>query len=220
MSQSRTRRGRPQGSGLDDRARLEAVAQLMSKDKRLKATTAIKSTGISDPSAIRRLRDKFNEMQAGAAAVETATIKTAAEPALASKKTAVRPRAVAARVPKTPRKSAPVRHQPDAASDAAIKRAAEPSPSEASIGTLDLAQHAQPQSQPERLRHHDGAAWLGLWYGLGLQSLSTVVGLQMAFVESVLKSPTVKAALSQQAAVSSFTLAICVPRTEVRTTVH
>ena len=220
MSQNRTPRGRPQGSGLDDRARLEAVAQLMAKDKGLKATTAIKATGISDPSAIRRLREKFKEMQASGAAVETLTIKTAAVPAPASKKAAARPRAAAAGVPKTPKKSAPARHQPDAASDAIVKCAAEASPPGAAIGTQSLAQHPELQSQPEVPRQQTGAAWIGLWYGLGLQSLSTVVGLQMALVESVLESPTVKAVLSHQAAVNSFTLALCVPRTEVRMTVH
>ena len=61
MLQDKSRRGRPKGSGIDDRTRLEAIAELLAADPSLKPTTAIKSIGITDPSAIRRLRDKFHE---------------------------------------------------------------------------------------------------------------------------------------------------------------
>ena len=60
MSQTRARRGRPKGSGIDDRQRLDAVARLIASNPALKPTTAIRSLGVSDPSVIRRLRDKFN----------------------------------------------------------------------------------------------------------------------------------------------------------------
>lgn len=53
------RRGRPRGSGLDDRAQLRRIAELMDADPELKPTTAIKALGVSDPSTIRRLRDKL-----------------------------------------------------------------------------------------------------------------------------------------------------------------
>ena len=56
MSNAAARRGRPKGSGLDDRARLKTVAALLASNPELKTTNAIKSTGISDPSTIRRLR--------------------------------------------------------------------------------------------------------------------------------------------------------------------
>ena len=59
MSEIRAARGRPKGTGLDDRARLLAVAEMIAGNPDLKATTAIKSTGVTDPSTIRRLRDKF-----------------------------------------------------------------------------------------------------------------------------------------------------------------
>jgi hypothetical protein len=63
MSDRRTRRGRPKGSGIDDRRRLDAIARLIMADPRLRPTTAIRSLGISDPSVIRRLRDKFNAVR-------------------------------------------------------------------------------------------------------------------------------------------------------------
>lgn len=60
MSSPKPRRGRPKGTGIDDSSRLREIAALMVDDPELKATTAIKKIGISDPSVIRRLRDKFN----------------------------------------------------------------------------------------------------------------------------------------------------------------
>ena len=60
MDSQNARRGRPSGSGIDDSRRLREIAELITNDPDLKPTTAIKNIGISDPSIIRRLRDKFN----------------------------------------------------------------------------------------------------------------------------------------------------------------
>lgn len=60
------RRGRPRGSGLDDRVSLRAIADLLEADPALKPTTAIKRLGVSDPSTIRRLRDKLRQNEAEA----------------------------------------------------------------------------------------------------------------------------------------------------------
>ena len=59
MPSDYARRGRPRGSGLDDRVQLRRIADLLEADPTLKPTTAIKATGVSDPSTIRRLRDKL-----------------------------------------------------------------------------------------------------------------------------------------------------------------
>lgn len=53
-------RGRPKGTGLNDAAQLRAIAGLMAADPGLRPTTAIKTLGITDPSVIRRLRDKYS----------------------------------------------------------------------------------------------------------------------------------------------------------------
>ena len=63
MSEKIRRRGRPVGSGIDDWERLLTIASIMSADPRLKVTTAIRELGFSDPSVIRRLRDKFKANQ-------------------------------------------------------------------------------------------------------------------------------------------------------------
>ncbi len=58
-----SKRGRPKGTGLDDRDHLHAIAVLIYQSKDLKPTTAIKSLGITNPSTVRRLRDKFNSQK-------------------------------------------------------------------------------------------------------------------------------------------------------------
>jgi hypothetical protein len=58
-------RGRPKGTGLDDTAQLKAIAGMIASTPGLKPTTAIRELGITDPSIIRRLRDKYNAAEAG-----------------------------------------------------------------------------------------------------------------------------------------------------------
>lgn len=114
MTQSRAARGRPKGTGLDDRSRLLAVAQLLASDPAMKPTTAIKSTGISDPSSIRRLRDKFHEIKdelaAEVAPAKPAEAKPAAfKPVAANRSPAeARPRSAAARATPAPKKQTAV----------------------------------------------------------------------------------------------------------------
>jgi hypothetical protein len=59
MASDYARRGRPRGSGLDDRVQLSRIAELIEADPALKPTTAIKAIGVTDPSTIRRLREKL-----------------------------------------------------------------------------------------------------------------------------------------------------------------
>ncbi|MCC7251479.1 hypothetical protein [Hyphomicrobium sp.] len=66
MPSDYARRGRPRGSGLDDRGQLRRIVELLEADPNLKPTTAIKAIGISDPSTIRRLRDKLKTEMNGA----------------------------------------------------------------------------------------------------------------------------------------------------------
>ena len=87
MSETRPSRGRPKGSGIDDRQQLGAIARLIASNPDLKPTTAIRAIGVSDPSVIRRLRDKFNvvrtelmqELQDTAAGIDAAKLVGPAE---------------------------------------------------------------------------------------------------------------------------------------------
>jgi len=62
------RRGRPKGTGIDDNQRLAQLAELLRIRPDLRPTTAIRQMGYSDPSAIRRLRDKYKIFALGSRA--------------------------------------------------------------------------------------------------------------------------------------------------------
>ena len=183
MSESRTSRGRPKGTGLDDRARLVAVAKLIATNPDLKATTAIKSTGITDPSTIRRLRDKFQEIKDDLIA-EIAPAEAA------------RPeRAAAARIAAAPKKrSKPVQSLSEAPAMEAAMEAASFEPAVSVPAPPTIANPAQ---------------WMTMWYGLGLQNLNDAVALQISFVEKMMKMPHVATALRGQVAFNEMTLALC-----------
>ncbi|MGE0054626.1 MAG: hypothetical protein AB7S74_10485 [Hyphomicrobium sp.] len=60
MLQAKSRRGRPKGTGIDDSDRIARLSELLRVRPDMKPTTAIRVMGITDPSVIRRLRDKYN----------------------------------------------------------------------------------------------------------------------------------------------------------------
>ena len=206
MSENRAARGRPKGTGLDDRSRLLAVAQLMARDPHLKATTAIKSTGVTDPSTIRRLRDKFQQIKD-----ELITEMVPEKPAVnhtRSERTATLPalRTAAARAPSAPKKqSKPV--QPKA--EPAVHEAVAPAAASA-VTARAPASAAAPHP----------AAWMAMWYGVGLQNLNTAVALQISFVEKIMRMPHVATALRGQVAFSKLTLALCPMPPSMPKTLH
>jgi hypothetical protein len=59
MLHSPVRRGRPKGTGIDDNDRIARLAELLRTRPDLRPTTAIRLMGYSNPSTIRRLRDKY-----------------------------------------------------------------------------------------------------------------------------------------------------------------
>jgi hypothetical protein len=61
MAQKSAARGRPKGTGLDDAGSLAAVGKMIAANPGMKPTTAIKALGITNPSAVRRLRDKYQQ---------------------------------------------------------------------------------------------------------------------------------------------------------------
>jgi hypothetical protein len=64
MAQKTAARGRPKGTGVDDAGALMAIADIMAANPGMKTTTAIKALGISNPSVVRRLRDKYQQLHA------------------------------------------------------------------------------------------------------------------------------------------------------------
>ena len=59
MHHTPVRRGRPKGTGIDDSDRIARLDELLRVHPELRPTTAIRLMGFSNPSAIRRLRDKY-----------------------------------------------------------------------------------------------------------------------------------------------------------------
>lgn len=142
------RRGRPKGSGIDDSARLLAIARLIDADPELKPTTAIKALGITDPSVIRRLRDKYSDLRA---ARPPAGSRLADGPAAAAPpaKPAQRHHAVAARSHSAARRTAEPAQNPPAStrSTRTAKQAARdasgkdrPSPAEEPLVAISKAE--------------------------------------------------------------------------------
>jgi hypothetical protein len=107
MPEPKSHRGRPKGSGIDDAMRLRAIAELIDTNPDMKPTTAIRAIGVSDPSTIRRLRDKFNEQRNSTASLDT----PAANAILATTSEQSQPaaRVVAASCPADDRMTAPVK---------------------------------------------------------------------------------------------------------------
>ncbi len=65
MSAVKAKRGRPTGSGKDDRIWLREVGRLIRINPAIRPTAAIKALGVSDPSTIRRLREKHKRTTPG-----------------------------------------------------------------------------------------------------------------------------------------------------------
>lgn len=110
-------RGRPKGSGLDDAKALATITAMLAADRAMRPTTAIKRAGVTNPSTIRRLRDKLREAGESPARVPAA--------ALASS----RPQTVTAELPETasPIIDRPAVDRPAAATAPASDDSAQPS---------------------------------------------------------------------------------------------
>jgi cytoskeletal protein RodZ len=122
MARKLSVRGRPKGTGVDDKVRLEAVAKLLRANPAMRPTTAIKAIGVDDPSAIRRLRDKYTARQQEAAV------------------TPVRQQAVALGAIKDPKRTA----KPAAKPRTRAKKAAPPPSAQPSSATAETPSLAVP----------------------------------------------------------------------------
>ena len=169
--ESKPTRGRPKGSGIDDTPTLMKIAAIVAADPDIKRTTAIKQAGISNPSHIRRLRDKFSAEEskliklaksgktpAPAKPAKAAASKAAAKPATktttrakaekaptkaAAPKAAAKSRATAAAKPaKAAAKTATSPRKTAAAPKAATKAKAAAKPARKASATASKAQSA------------------------------------------------------------------------------
>jgi len=84
MAQKTAARGRPKGTGVDDAGHLAAIAKALADNPGMKPTTAIKALGITNPSVVRRLRDKYRQQhrshQPPQTAVAAGSVESAPRP--------------------------------------------------------------------------------------------------------------------------------------------
>ena len=207
MTPSKTNRGRPKGSGLNDAAQLRAIANLMTADPDLKPTTAIRQLGIQDPSVIRRLRDKFNACEAQLTAeMRSAAGQTSAAPKPLVKAAAITPavraepepsktgaRVIALSTSDAPRKSRPL---------TASKTSAEP----ISI-TSRPAKH---RGAPDDIRPPSETD-LPNWMGVGLSLFVLGFEAQFAAIGTMFEWPPLTAVLRSNVAFTEIAVAMTRP---------
>lgn len=209
MSEGKSRRGRPVGTGIDDRARLATVAELIAADPTLKPTTAIKSLGVSDPSVIRRLRDKFNLMRVELMAEIEAATRTPAQP-----RPAARPKSGGEPQPATHRTAAI-----EARSDRKTARIGEP---RACVAAAPAAAPLEVASEPRATPSapFDAGRLLASWLSLGFRAASAAASAQLALLEQTKDLPHVRIALRQQLAFGEWAMALVAPSPLPSQTVH
>lgn len=210
----KSRRGRPKGSGIDDTTRLETIARMLAADPNLKPTTAIKNIGITDPSAIRRLRDKFHEFTAAQTQVLEGKVGNAAAdvapavnvlPMLPQPMTtqaaepAQRMRAATAAGPAAARKVEPAK---PAAANIETPKSEAPAVATAAAAAIQSVA-SSPANEP--------AAWLMMWAGLGIRLASTAIEAQLALGAQLFHAPPVAMALKGQIALNEMAMSMWKP---------
>jgi hypothetical protein len=185
MTASNARRGRPKGSGINDQQRLDEIARLIGSNPRLKPTTAIKAIGITDPSTIRRLRDKFNVEHSGGYSSS-----------LRASRYISSARAAPLSAPEPTRKANPSSRVP-------ISKSTDVKPIQP---TSDLATAVT--SKAANTNQVPVAAML---FGFGLNAATALFEQQMMIAQSVMKLPQVRDLFRQQIAFTEFMLTVANP---------
>jgi hypothetical protein len=187
MTASNARRGRPKGSGINDQQRLDEIARLIGSNPRMKPTTAIKAIGITDPSAIRRLRDKFNLDHGDSYSASRTVSRGTSSPTTA--------RAAPLSAPEPLRKASP------------ISRPAVPTiekrPAEALQGLA--------QALPAKAANTNQVPVAAMLFGFGLNAATALFEQQMMIAQSVMKLPQVRDLFRQQIAFTEFMLTVANP---------
>lgn len=205
MSLDATRRGRPKGSGLDDQKHLQKIADMIAAKPDLKPTTAIKALGITDPSIIRRLRDKFSEFSSAIAQpADTPAATITPRPAALSE-----PRVMAAKIAKP---SVALKSAPAGAVQTASAATEPPVKAPPLVAVPVVTTSVTPFQTP--------ADMFIAWYGLGLSAIQSAMSTQAALASSMVRFPHVELALRQQLVASEIAMALHPLRSVSRARLH
>jgi hypothetical protein len=181
------KRGRPPGTGKNDTDRLQKIAALMAADPALKPTTAIKQIGETDPSTIRRLRDKFHEQQEQLMTALARDVEAASpEPEMVSEFASVHIQHCA---PEPAQRAAPL---------AVIAPKKSAPAAEATV--VEFVTNAQPAQV------QDPFMVFGKWFGNGIETAAMLFEHQMMFAQTMLKTAPMKAVWRQQLVATEYML--------------
>ncbi len=217
MIPNKAGRGRPKGTGLNDAAQLRAIAGLMATNPDLKPTTAIKTLGISDPSVIRRLRDKFSVVEGQLIAEIAPQLplgERAPAPAAASAPATEAVRLVTAQAAlQTAAHAEAPRVAPRAAPLAIVRNVRKIEPARTvEVQKAPFVPTPVPP-RPERPRHFrlPSETGLGDWMGMGLSMYALSVEAQFAVVGLMFQWPPLTAVLKSQVAFTEVAVATTKP---------
>jgi hypothetical protein len=215
MPNAKLARGRPKGTGLDDRAIIQSVIEMVAANPDLKPTTAIRSFGVTDPSAIRRLRDKFHAVH-GSPSSAPALHKRAPitiEPPQPARAVALKSISEPVRSAAVQVKSQPAKKQQQAVPAASI-----------ATTVVVPSQIAAQSALTPKLTHtvYPAAApsWLSLWAELSMQTMAASIDAQWMIYDQVLRSPPVTAAFESHAVLTEFAAAWCANGPPASRSVH
>ena len=195
MTQTKAARGRPKGSGINDQAKLLEIARVICSNPRMKPTTAIKAIGVTDPSAVRRLRDKFHEAQGHLAGQAGAPLP--AKPTL--------------NPPSVPASTVPASHRPAASAAPALRsvplRVVEPAKQADPFPALELG-HGLAALLPAKASRTDDLPIAAFFFGFGLNAATALFEQQMMIAQSMMKLPPVRDLIRSQIAVTEFMFSV------------
>ena len=206
------KRGRPPGTGKNDKDRLSKIAALMAADPALRPTTAIKRIGETDPSTIRRLRDKYNE-QLGVRSSDMLGI----QPAIAAKPPhpVLAPVAIVAAVVAKP--SPPAADRPTLAQSTTPKVAL---PIVAQRAEVEAATEIDFEQLFKPAPVQDPFMFFGKWFGNGIETAAVMFEQQMMFAQSLLRASPMKAVWRQQVVATEYLLMLSGPGQRIRAPNH
>jgi hypothetical protein len=214
---SHGKRGRPPGTGKNDTDRLLKIAGLMAADPGLRPTTAIKHIGETDPSTIRRLRDKYHEQQSGLAAALAADLGPAMPADLSRQLTADNAVAGAAdgqelgpELDRANYATVDIRHCPaPTGPDDLVEAKALPAQTANGPATTSTTFDAAPVQDPLLV--------FGKWYGNGIATAAALFEHQMMFAQTMMKTVPIKAIWRQQIVATEYLLLLSGPGQRITT---